>query len=143
MYVLSILCAFSFCIAAAPQHPISNALNNLMDDGDISKAMQAVSDYSVKEIAVLPDSVLFDYYYLKAVINGETGKESEKRSYLIGAKNLCEKSQGIHSPVYLELCWAIGKSFEEQGDTISAFEIYQSALIQSIGLYSLRDEDVK
>lgn len=125
------------------QHPISNALTRLLNTGDFSEATKSISNYSITELAELPDSVLFDYYYLRAAISGNEGKGKNKRKYLIEAKNLCEKSQGIHSPVYLELCWAIGNSFEEEGDVLTAFEIYQAALIQSIGLYSLDDEDVK
>lgn len=128
---------------AYSQHPISNALYQLMANGDFDMAKLSIETYSIKDLAELPDSVLFDYYYLKAAIKGNEGKENSKRKYMIEAKKLCEKSQGIHSLVYLELCWAIGSSFEEEGDTLSAFEIYQAALIQSIGLYSLDDEDVK
>ena len=128
---------------AYSQHPISNALYQLMANGDSDMAKRSIETYSIKDLAELPDSVLFDYYYLKAAIKGNEGKENSKRKYLIEAKNLCERSQGIHSPVYLELCWTIGNSFEEEGDVLSAFKIYQAALIQSIGLYSLDDEDVK
>ena len=77
------------------------------------------------------------------MINDNDGQESAKRKYLIEAKKLCETSLGIHSPVYVEVCWALGLSFEEAGDIVSAFETYQSALIQSIGLYSLKNEMVK
>ena len=125
------------------QHPISNALVRLLNTGDFREAKESISNFSIAELAALPDSVLFDYYYLKAAIQGNDGDEIHKRAYLIEAKKLCEKSQGVHSPVYLELCWAIGSSFENSRDTIAAFEIYQAALIQSIGLYSLQDEDVK
>lgn len=125
------------------QHPISNALTRLMETGNFREANDSISKYSSSELAVLPDSTLFDYYYLKAAIKDNEGKDNEKRAYLIEAKKLCEKSQGIHSPVYLEICWAIGKSFEENGNILSAFDIYLVTLIQSIGLYSLNDEDVK
>lgn len=125
------------------QHPISITLSNLLENGDFQAASNSIKNYSIQELSELPDSVLFDYYYLKAAIYGNEGNEESKRDYLIAAKNLCEKSQGIHSPVYLELCWAIGNSFEEKGDSISAFEIYQAALIQSIGLYFIKDEEVK
>lgn len=125
------------------QHPISVALTRLLNTGDFREAQEAISNYSISELAALPDSTLFDYYYLKAAISGNKANETDKRAYLLEAKKLCEKSQGIHSPVYLELCWAIGNSFEAAGDTLSAFEIYQAALIQSIGLYTLDDEDVR
>lgn len=125
------------------QHPISKALTHLLETGNYEEANDLINDYSIKELAELPDSTLFDYYYLKAAIRGNDGDEIHKRAYLIEAKKLCEKSQGIHSPVYLEICWALGKSFEESGNILSAFEIYQAAIIQSIGLYSLDDEDVK
>lgn len=36
-------------------------------------------------------------YYLKAAIRGNDGDEIHKRAYLIEAKKLCEKSQGVHS----------------------------------------------
>ena len=125
------------------QHPISVALTRLLNTGDFREAQEAISNYSISELAALPDSTLFDYYYLKAAISGNKANETYKRAYLLEAKKLCEKSQGIHSPVHLELRWAIGNSFEAAGDTLSAFEIYQAALIQSIGLYTLDDEDVK
>lgn len=143
-YRYHLMAAMIMCsITLSAQHPISKALFQLMDAGNFREAQEAISNYSVSELSALPDSVLFDYYYLKAAIKGNDGDEDNKRAYLIEAKKLCEKSQGIHSPVYLELCWAIGNSFENAGDTLSAFEVYQAALIQSIGLYSLSDEDVK
>lgn len=129
-------------IASSP-HPISEALQRLVETGEVSYVAEAVEGYSVEELAALPDSILFDYYYLKAFIKGEEGFEKQKRNYLFAAKDLCEKSLGIHSPVYLELCWAIGDSYEADGDLLSAFEIYQAALIQSIGLYTMFDEDVE
>ena len=124
-------------------HPISSALNQLLNNGNIEKAKESIFGYSVNELAALPDSVLLDYYYLKGIIKQSEGENDNMRSYLIAAKDLCEKSQGIHSPLYLELCWAIGNSFEESGDTVSAFETYQAALIQSRGFYNKDDEDVK
>lgn len=139
LMVAMIMCA----IALSAQHPISKALFKLLDTGDFREAQEAISNYSVSELAALPDSTLFDYYYLRAAISGNEANETHKRAYLLEAKKLCEASQGIHSPVYLEICWAIGNSFESSGDLVSAFEIYQAALIQSIGLYSLTDEDVK
>lgn len=135
--------ALALSVQVLAQHPISNTLARLLDTGNFREAKESISNYSVTELAALPDSVLFDYYYLKAAIGGNDGDDINKRAYLIEAKKLCEKSQGMHTPVYLELCWAIGNSFENSGDTIAAFEIYQAALIQSIGLYSLQDEDVK
>ena len=124
-------------------HPISSALYKLLEDGNIGNAKEAIAGYSVEELAALPDSVLLDYYYLKACIKDNEGDEKNKRVYLIAAKDICERSQGIHSPLYLELCWAIGKSFEESGDTVSAFETYQAALIQSRGFYKKDEDDVK
>ena len=141
--IISLVTMFIVANTLMAQHPISVVLQNLLENGDFDAARKAIKVYSVNELSELPDSVLFDYYYLQAAIKGNEGKEDSKRKYLLAAKSLCEKSQGIHSPVYLELCWAIGKSFEESRDTISAFEIYQAALIQSIGLYSLQDDDVK
>ena len=125
------------------QHPISDALSHVFETADFDEAEQILSNYKMEEIAALPDSVLFDYYYLKAAIKGNKGDEKGKRSYLIAAKELCEKTQGIHSPVYLEICWALGNSFADFGDHLSAFEIFIPTIIQSIGLYSLNDKDVK
>lgn len=142
MFLVMVTLALSVQVVFA-QHPISNALTRLLNTGDFREAKESISNYSIAELAALPDSVLFDYYYLKAAIRDNDGDEIHKRAYLIEAKKLCEKSQGVHSPVYLELCWAIGTSFENSRDTIAAFEIYQAALVQSIGLYSLQDEDVK
>lgn len=142
VFLVMVTLALSVQVVFA-QHPISNALARLLNTGDFREAKESISNYSIAELAALPDSVLFDYYYLKAAIRGNDGDEIHKRAYMIEAKKLCEKSQGVHSPVYLELCWAIGNSFENTRDTIAAFEIYQAALVQSIGLYSVQDEDVK
>lgn len=108
------------------EHPISAALQNLLATGNIEEAADAVKGFSVPELAALPDSILFDYYYLKAFVKDSEGNEKSKRNYLMAAKDLCEKFLGIHTPVYLELCHAIGDSFEKTGDRLSAFEIYQA-----------------
>ena len=55
------------------QHPISNALIQLLNTGDFSEATKSISNYSITELAELPDSVLFDYYYLRAAISGNDG----------------------------------------------------------------------
>ena len=114
-----------------------------MEDGDFEKAQQSILSYTPLDLAALPDSVLFDYYYLKAAIRDNQGNIGSKIKYLKAAKDLCEQSQGIHSPVYLELCWSIGKELIAKGDSVGAFEIYQAAMIQSIGLYDMSDEDVE
>ena len=124
-------------------HPISGLLEETLRSGDYNSGQKILSGYTLTELAALPDSVLFDYYYLKAFIRDKEGNEKDKIAYLNAAKDLCEKSQGIHSPVYLELCWALGNSLADAGDKVAAFEIFQQAIIQSIGLYSLDDEDVK
>lgn len=142
VFLVMVTLALSVQVVFA-QHPISNALARLLNTGDFREAKESISNFSIAELAALPDSVLFDYFYLKAAIRGNDGDEIHKRAYLIEAKKLCEKSLGVHSPVYLELCWAIGTSFENSRDTVAAFEIYQAALVQSIGLYSLQDEDAK
>lgn len=142
VFLVMVTLALSVQVVFA-QHPISNALARLLNTGDFREAKESISNFSIAELTALPDSVLFDYFYLKAAIRGNDGDEIHKRAYLIEAKKLCEKSLGVHSPVYLELCWAIGTSFENSRDTVAAFEIYQAALVQSIGLYSLQDEDAK
>ena len=125
------------------QHPITATLFQLLNSGNFDEAKKSLDKYSVESLAALPDSTLFDYYYLRAFIHQHDRNEKGMQQYLVAAKDLCEQSLGIHSPVYLELCWALGNSLEATGDTISAFEIFQAALVQSIGLYSLDDEDVK
>ena len=125
------------------QHPISNELQKYLNTGNCRDAENAIKKYTSTDLRALPDSVLMDYYYLMAAICADEGDESNKLAYLYESKNLCEKSQGIHSPVYLEICWAIGDALESRGDTIAAFELYQAALVQSIGMYSLNDEDVR
>ena len=137
-----LLFAAAGLLGASAQHPISQALIRLMEDGNYDTAQQSISAYTLAELTVLPDSTLFDYYYLKGAINDNQGNINDKIKYLTAAKALCEKSQGIHSPVYVELCWCIGKDLAAIGDTLGAFEIYQAAIIQSMGLYDTSDPDV-
>ena len=138
---LSILLTMGFNFAQA-QHPISNALHSLTTDGDFEKAKKTISRFTDKDVVSLPDSTIFDYYYLKGAIAQNDGDLKGKLTYLTAAKMLCEYSLGIHDPVYLELCWTLGKDLARAGEIVSAFEIYQSALIQSIGLYDTSDSDV-
>ena len=123
-------------------HPISNTLYKLLEDGDYDKAKASISAYKDNDVANLPDSIKFDYFYLRGAIAQNDGNRIEKLKYLTKAKICCEDALGIHSPVYLELCWSVGKDLAELGDTVSAFEIYQSAIVQSIGLYDMSDQDV-
>lgn len=143
LLIMGVFICCAFILNA--QHPISVALDRFLKTGNCDDACNSISGYSNSELAALPDSVFFDYCYLKAVILDLNGIESEKekQSYLKKAKNLCSKLYGIHSPVYLEICWALGNSYEKTGDTVSAFELYQAALIQSRGFYNLEDDDVR
>lgn len=122
---------------------VHDALNLLLSDGAYQKAEQVLSSISSDEIMAMPDSVKFDYHYSLAAMADYEGNSEKKVHHLQCCKSLCERSQGIHSPVYLEIVWALGQELELKGDTINAFYIYQAALIQSIGLYSLKDSDVE
>ena len=119
------------------------ALNQLLHDGDYLAAEQTISTITEDEARTMPDSVKFDYHYTLAAIADFNGNKEDKIYHLRCCKSLCEYSQGIHSPVYVEIVWALGQELEAKGDTVSAFSIYQAALIQSIGLYSLKDSDVE
>lgn len=115
---------------------VDYTLNLLLYDNDFQKAEQVLSSISNDEIIAMPDSVKFNYHYSLAAIADYKGNREKKIHHLQCCKSLCEYSQGIHSPVYLEIVWALGQELEIKGDTINAFYIYQAALIQSVGLYS-------
>ena len=57
------------------QHPISNALYELLETGDFEKSKNTLKRYSVQEIAEFPDSTLLDYFYLNAYIRQHVGNE--------------------------------------------------------------------
>lgn len=122
---------------------VHDALNLLLNDGAYQKAEQTISSISNDEISSMPDSVKLDYHYALAAIADFNENKEKELYHLQCCKSLCEHSQGIHSPVYVEIVWALGQELEAKGDTINAFYIYQAALIQSVGLYSLRDPDVE
>lgn len=46
------------------QHPISVALHRLLDTGNFREASETINTYTINELVALPDSILFDYYYL-------------------------------------------------------------------------------
>jgi len=134
-----ILALWPMCVSG--QRSVTDRLNFALSN--IDSVANIIASISFADLQEQPDSVLFDYYYLKAYADDINGNSNAKVADLKKAKDLCESSQGIHTPVYLEVVWAIGGELEATGDTCGAFEIYQSALIQSIGLYSLKDTDVK
>ena len=122
---------------------VHDALNILLNDGAYQKAEQTISTITNDEINSMPDSVKLDYHYTLAAIADFNENKEKELYHLQCCKSLCEHSQGIHSPAYVEIVWALGQELETKGDTISAFYIYQAALIQCVGLYSLKDPDVE
>lgn len=145
-YLIFLLLGWYGAVCYAQNHPsekVDYALNLLLNEGDYHKAEHFLLAITSDEINTMPDSVKLDYHYSLAGIADWRENHEQKILHLQCCKSLCERSQGIHSPLYVEVVWALGQEFEAKDDTISAFYIYQAALIQSIGLYSLQDSDVE
>ena len=95
------------------QHPISNALTRLLNTGDFRDAQEAISNYSISELAALPDSTLFDYHYLGGYLNSEIHNHEKAIYHLTEAKRLCDKSLGTHSIGYMEIMRGLGDEYIE------------------------------
>lgn len=121
----------------AAQEDLGTYLNRLFDMQDNPQAIrEALSKITQSQLESAPDSVQFDYYYLSAAVDDMEDKHTpEKIKNLVMAKALCERSLGVHSPVYVELMWAIGNEYICNNDTLSALKYYRNSLVTSIGWY--------
>ena len=114
------------------QHPISNALTRLLNTGDFREAQEAISNYSISELAALPDSTLFDYHYLGGYLNSEIHNHEKAIYHLTEAKRLCDKSLGTHSIGYMEIMQGLGNEYIELGQYDEALAIYQEGIVKTM-----------
>ena len=99
------------------QHDISQRIYDALisiNTRDCKALMQQIKE---TDIVNLPDSTLFDYYYLAGWYSYENNNHEEQIEYLEKAKDICETRLGIDNYIlaYFDIIKALGEACEDLG----------------------------
>lgn len=108
-----------------------------LQNEDIVLSRRIVARIDSNDIASLPDSTAFDYYWVCGNLAYEDDRYDELIDYLVKARRLCEGSYGIHQVVYLQVMSALADAYEELGRLDEAMEVCQEGIVKgwNVGSY--------
>ena len=120
---------------------ISDAITSQNPD-ECKILMKQITDSEIKN---MPDSTLFEYYYLAGFVAMETDEIEEQINYLTKAKDICETKLGINNNVFLyfEIIKALGEACEELGKDDEAILWYEEGIVKGLPYLQVNDETIQ
>lgn len=120
---------------------ISDAITSQNPD-ECKILMKQIKESDIKN---MPDSTLFDYYYLAGFVAMETDDIEEQINYLTKAKDICETKLGINNNVFLyfEIIKALGEACEELGKDDEAILWYEEGIVKGLPYLQVNDETIQ
>lgn len=116
---------------------ISDAITSQNPD-ECKILMKQITESDIKN---MPDSTLFDYYYLAGFVAMETDEIEEQINYLTKAKDICETKLGINNYVfvYFEIIKALGDACEDLDRKDEALLWYEEGIVKGFPYLQVND----
>lgn len=108
-----------------------------LQNEDIELSRRIVARIDSNDIALLPDSAAFDYYWVCGNLAYEDDRYDDLIYNLDKARMLCENSYGIHRVVYLQVMSTLADAYEQLGRLDEAMEVCQEGIVKgwNVGPY--------
>ncbi|MBO5966268.1 MAG: tetratricopeptide repeat protein [Methanobrevibacter sp.] len=128
--IISVCSAFN----AFAQLDISQRISDVIVSQNIEKGKILLQQIKDSDIKNMPDSTLFDYYYLAGFVAMGNDEFGEQIEYLTKAKEICETKLGINNNVfvYFEIINALGEACEELGNDDEAILWYEEGIVKGL-----------
>lgn len=138
-FIMSVCCVFS----GYAQQNISQRISDVLYSQDVGNCKILMQQINDSDIILMPDSTIFEYYYLAGWYSMENNEIEKQIDYLIKAKEICENKLGINNNVcvYFEIIKALGEACEELNKEEEALLWYEEGIIK--GFPYLETNDVK
>ena len=130
MLVISVCCV----INVYAQQDISQRINDIMYSRNTEECGILIQQIKDSDIALMPDSTLFKYYYLSAWYYYENDEIEKQIEYLVKAKDVCETRLGIDNYVfvYFEIIKALGAACEFLNQNDEALLWYEEGMVKGL-----------
>lgn len=139
--VIFVCSAFS----AFAQHDISQRIYDVLISKNTRDCKVLMQQIKESDIVNLPDSTLFDYYYLAGWYSYENNNHEKQIEYLEKAKYICETRLGIDNNVfmYFEIIKALGEACEELNNDDEALLWYEEGLVKGFPYLKIDDQTLQ
>lgn len=139
--VIFVCSAFS----AFAQHDISQRIYDVLISKNTRDCKVLMQQIKESDIVNLPDSTLFNYYYLAGWYSYENNNHKKQIEYLEKAKDICETRLGIDNNVfiYFEIITALGKACENLNKDDEALLWYEEGIIKGLPYLEVEVEPLK
>lgn len=139
--VIFVCSAFS----AFAQQDISQSIYDVLISKDTRDCKAIMQQINESDIVNLPDSTLFDYYYLAGWDSYENKNYGKQIEYLEKAKDVCETRLGIDNNVlvYFEIIKALGEACENLNKDDEALLWYEEGIIKGFPYLDTEVEPLK
>ena len=139
--IISVCSAFN----VFAQQDISQRISDVIVSQNIEKGKILLQQIKDSDIKNMPDSTLFEYYYLAGFVAMENDEFGEQIEYLTKAKEICETKLGIDNYVfvYFEIIKALGEACEELGKDDEAILWYEEGIVKGLPNLQVNDETIQ
>lgn len=123
-------------LAAFAQQSVSEKIGAAHDSflSNRDKARDIITSIKDDDVKDLPDSVRFDYHYVKGAFAFNENNYENAVVHLLATKKLCETSLGIKKAVYLEIMNSLGLTYDYLGKYEEALAIYQEGIVKGLAI---------
>lgn len=139
--VIFVCSAFS----AFAQHDISQRIYDVLISKNTRDCKVLMQQIKETDIINLPDSTLFNYYYLVGWCSYENNNHKKQIEYLEKAKDICETRLGIDNNVfmYFEIIKALGEACTNLNKDDEALLWYEEGIIKGLPYLEVEVEPLK
>lgn len=124
----SVLCAF----LGVAQTSLPERLSYVLEAHDMDEGLILYNEITEADLAQLPDSSLFDYHYLGALLNSDKSNHKKTIHHLLETKRLCDTSLGTHSISYMDIMHGLGDEYIAVDQYEEALDTFQEGIVKSI-----------
>ena len=143
-YIILIISVFS-AFNASSQQNYSQRITDVLVSQDIEEGKILLQQITDSEIKNMPDSTLFEYYYLAGAVAMENNEIKKWIEHLAKAKDICETKLGINNNLFLyfEIIKALGEACEELGKDDEAILWYEEGIVKGLPYLQVNDETIQ
>ena len=140
-FFISVCCLF----CGYAQQNLSQRISDVLISKNIKECRELLEQINESDIVNMPDSTLFEYYYLAGWYSMDSYDVEKQIDCLVKAKEICETKLGISNNVfvYFEIIKALGEACEELNKKDEALLWYEEGIIKGLPYLQTNDETLQ
>ena len=139
LFFISVCCVF----CGYAQQNLSQHINDVLQSTNIEEYRNLMERINESDIVNMPDSTLFDYYYLSSLYFSKNKEYEKSINNLVKAKEICETKLGINYNFirYFDIIIGLGDTCEKMDNVDEALLWYEEGIIKGLSFSAMEEDE--